>query len=224
MEMQFRRLRLYQKKLARSSNPADSLELEVIERLLGEAGSKGDYLRFKRSYYMYLSEDRKQKVKSVLLRILRSDVDWPVILPVHAAHVSADIEFDEAKDDIRKMAANSKYQLHRATLERVLLFFDLDISIQFKFIFTEPYHSKPPEEYDEFMKRYYTLPPEEQAHVREALLRLMYGSDIPLASRGVQVYHKIDPKQAKREIERMKADPRWKDFIEFLPRAIDDKL
>ncbi len=218
---QWSRLSSHRKKLAISSDPFDRLELEVIEKLAGRPGMGGgeDYLDFKREYYCHLPTEQQNKVRIVLLRIIRAKVNWMPNILERAVHVSADLEMEEAEPDIRAMLAHPKYKDDCGSLIEALRFFELDIPKNLKFIFTEPIHTKSEEEFNQFIERFSALPPDQQTRVQQALLDLMripvsLGGHIFFVARAAHVYNRINPTQAMQEIQRMITDPSWKEFRE----------
>lgn len=216
LERDFRYMRSYRKRLAVSSDLMSHLELQVIDKLCGRPGTSGEHLEFRRSFYNSLEPDQKQLVKSILLKILRSDSSWLRTFSAATAYVCADIEMDEAIPEIRRMTTNPRYALDRSSLERVLRFSQLELPNQLKFIFTELYHRKSREDLHLFVKRYSLLSPSDQTGIKEYLLRLIRDEDIVFGLRALQVYAEIDREGAKQRAAELVHDPRWKDYSAYL--------
>ncbi|MEO1859802.1 MAG: hypothetical protein ABGZ19_07905 [Verrucomicrobiales bacterium] len=67
------------------------------------------------------------------------------------------------------------------------------------------------------MDRLNTLAEDQQNRIRQVLFELMKSSNIPFSGQAANAYFRINPGETQREIERMKANPKWREFVDILP-------
>ncbi|MBN4054461.1 hypothetical protein JYT87_01995 [Nitrospira defluvii] len=108
------RLSLYKRRLVASSDPLKRLEGEVLKKIVGGPymGGAYEFTDFKKDYYDFLSPDKQEKVRRILLKIIRSSSAWrwPSSVPVRAAYVCLDLQMEEARTEIQRMLSDPRYQ------------------------------------------------------------------------------------------------------------------